>query len=226
MGKLLHSVQPVLDSAIKSHAGGDANMRGQARLLAIKAVKKFDPQRGVKLRTYLHTQLQPLQRTYTKRTAMTSVPERVSLERFRMTQAEDEIKQTYGREASDQELADKLGIGVRRIDHIRSFGRGSVPESAVVDREGEMMLPGTQKNNPEMVWLEYLHHDLNPIDQKIMEWKLGLFGKDRLGTGEIARRLGITPSAVSQRSTRILAQLDQADTERNQTAGQVFGIRT
>ena len=41
------------------------------------------------------------------------------------------------------------------------------------------------------------------IEQKIIEWSSGLHGKQRLSNNEIARRLGISPAAVSQRRNKI-----------------------
>jgi DNA-directed RNA polymerase specialized sigma subunit len=224
MGALLQSVQPTIRSAVKSHAGGDPAMMGYARLLATKAIRKYDPSRGAKLTTYLHTQLQPLQRRFLQRSNMTSAPQRVQIERFRLSQAEDEHRQVYGREPSEQEIADKLGVNMKRLRHIRSFGRGAVPESTLTDPEGGLQLPGVDRTDPEQIWIEYIHHDLNPIDRRILEWKTGMNG-ETLGTSAIARKLGITPGAVTQRAARISRALDRARIERGQAVGQEHGVR-
>jgi predicted transcriptional regulator len=42
-----------------------------------------------------------------------------------------------------------------------------------------------------------------------MEWKTGIYGKQILSTNDIAKKLGLTPGAVSQRASRILAKVNE-----------------
>jgi DNA-directed RNA polymerase specialized sigma subunit len=208
--RVIDAASPVISTAMTSYAGGDRALRGRAKALAAKAVKSYDPERGTKLGTHLMIQLQPLRRSFTQRMLPVSMPERVQLELSRLNQAEDVFKQTHEREPSDEELSDELGLSKRRIAHLRKFSRGAVSESQLRDPEsGEAYQPGTAQVTPEDVWLEFVYHDLDPIDKKIMEWKTGLYGKSRLGTSEVARRLNITPSAVSQRAAKIANKLEE-----------------
>lgn len=209
LNRLLTAAKPVLKQAITSFARGDQTYMGRARKLAIGAFKTFDPKRGAKLRTHLMIQLQPLQRSYTKRTSVLSVPERVQLDRYRLDQAEQALRAELGREASDSEIADHTGLAMKRIAHVRSFARGTLSEGQLTTPDSGLRLPSASQVTPDDVWAEYVHHDLGPVDQKIMEWKLGIYGKKQRSTNEIARRLGITPSAVSQRAARIAAKLEQ-----------------
>lgn len=209
MNQLLTAAKPVLNQAITSFARGDAAYMGRARKLAIGAFKTFDKSRGTKLRTHLMIRLQPLQRSYTKRTSVLSVPERVQLDRYRLDQAEQVLQDELGREPSDSEIADHTGLALKRIAHVRAFARGVLSEGQLTTPESGLKLPGASQVTPDDIWVEFVHHDLGPVDQKIMEWKLGIYGKKRRSTNEIARRLGVTPSAISQRAARIAAKLEQ-----------------
>jgi DNA-binding Lrp family transcriptional regulator len=51
--------------------------------------------------------------------------------------------------------------------------------------------------------MEYVHHDLEPLDQKMLEWRTGIYGKTIKSVNEIAERLKLSPAAVSQRAARI-----------------------
>lgn len=209
MAKLLESSKPVIERALTSYAGGNQAMYGRAKLLAIDAFKSFDPKKGTKLRTHLFIRLQPLQREFTKRTSPLAIPERVQLDLLRINQAEQSLRELHGRDPADDEIADEIGLSARRIAHVRGFSKGIVTESQMRSPEGIPSLPGTQQVTPNDIWVEYVHHDLSPIDKKIFEWKTGVYGKKVLTTNEIARRLNITPSAVSQRAAKIAALLEK-----------------
>ena len=211
MRRLLDVARPVIDKAITSYAGGDPSFKGHAKKLAIDAFRTFSPTKGAKLRTHLLIRLQPLRRAYTKRLSPLAVPERVQLDKMRIDQTEQAFTQLHGREPSDAELAEETGLSLKRISHVKAFAGGSLSEGRMVI-EGEQMLPGSNVVTPEDIVVEFVHHDLDPVDKKILEWKTGLYGKRRLTTGEIARRLKITPSAVSQRAAKIALKLEAART--------------
>ncbi len=207
MQRLLDAAKPVIGKALTSFAGGDRAFTGRAKRLAIDAFKTYDSAKGAKLRTHLLIRLQPLQRNYTKRMSPLAVPERVQLDKMRIDRAEQAFTQIQGREPADAELAEKMGLSLKRIAHVKSFAGGILSEGQMVV-DGEQSLPRSSVVTPADIVVEYVHHDLDPIDKKILEWKTGIYGKRRLGTTEIARRLKITPSAVSQRAAKIALKLE------------------
>jgi DNA-directed RNA polymerase specialized sigma subunit len=211
MASLLDAADPVIGSALTSYAGGNQLFRGKARKLAIDAFKSFDPSKGTKLRTHLMVQLQPLSRMHRDHSQSIRIPERISSDLYHVNQANQQLFDKLGREPSDKEIADHTGLSMRRLVHVRKFARPSLPESGLTftneEGEEEVFYPGTEKADPQRVWIEYVHHDLSPMDQKILEWKTGLYGKSVLSTMEIARRMGMTPGAVSQRAAKISARI-------------------
>lgn len=209
MQRLLEAARPVIDTAITSYAGGDSAFRGRAKKLAIDAFRTFNPQKGAKLRTHLIIRLQPLRRDYGARMSPLAVPERVQLDKLRIDRAEQAFTQLYGREPADAELSEETGLSLRRIAHVKAFAGGSLSEGQLVV-DGEQVLPRSEVVTPEDIAVEFVHHDLDPIDKKILEWKTGIYGKRRMTTSEIARRLKVTPSAVSQRAAKIALKLEAA----------------
>lgn len=210
MTHLLDAARPVLDRALSAYAGGNKALTGRAKRLAIDAFKSFDPTRGAKLRTHLYIRLQPLQRVYTKRTSPLAIPERVQLDMLRLQQAERGLRDELSRDPADDELAERLQMSKRRIAHVRGFSKGIISEGQLRSPEGEPMQLGIQQHTSDDIWVEYVHHDLSPIDKKIFEWKTGIYGKKVLTTNEIARRLNVSPSAVSQRALKIAMLLERA----------------
>ena len=211
MSALLDKAEPVINSALTSYAGGNQLFRGHARRMAAEAFKTYDPKKNVKLHTHLMTQLQPLTRINREHAQSVKVPERVTLDMYSMRQSNQELFDKLGREPSDKELADHTHLSMRRLQHVRRFARPDIPESGLTmmneEGEQEIFYPGMQKTDPQRVWTEYVHHDLSPVDQKILEWKTGLYGKEILSNNEIAQRVNLSPGAVSQHSSRILQRI-------------------
>ena len=209
MRDLLVSAKPVLSKALVSYGGNDKMLMARAKRLAINAFRKYDPTKGTKLRTYLYIQLQPLQREYMKRVAPVKIPERVQLDQYKLNRAEQEVRDMKGRDPGDDELAEKTGLSPKRISHIRTFAKGLVSEGQILEPGTGGKMPGTEGVSAEDIWIEYVHHDLDPVDKKILEWKTGLYGKNIISTNEIARRLKITPGAVSQRASKIAMKIEE-----------------
>ena len=204
--KMIQASKPVIDSALTSYAGGNKALTGKAKVLAANAIKTYDPSHGTKLRTHIMTQLQPLIRMHRETNAVIKMPERVYIDLYKSNNEYQKFSDEHGREPSDLELADRTGLSAKRLNYIRRFSKGEMYEGGMKtpSEEGEeVYYPGVQQVSPKTVWTEYLHHDLPPVDQKILEWKTGFGGHEILSTNDIAKRLSITPSAVSQRSAKI-----------------------
>lgn len=199
----LDKAEPVIKSALNSYAGGNEALKSQARILAVEAARKYDPKQGTKLKTYLMTQLQPLSRVARARGSITQVPERVSIDLYHLRQAEQTFNDEKGRPPSDTELIDRLGFSRKRLLHLRNFMSGDVSETGVSSPESGAMLPGVARADPAQIMMEYVHHDLDPLDQMILEHKTGLYGKPVLSTNDIAIKLKLSPAAVSQRAKKV-----------------------
>ena len=210
MGDLLHAAAPTISKAITSYAGGDKSMRGRARVLATGAFKSYDPNRGTKLESHLLTQLQPLRRTYFDRASPLRIPERVRIDRVTLEGGEQELRDNLGRDPSDDEVADHIGLSRKRISHIRAFGRAAVPTSSFLSGdEDQAELPGVSRVDPVAVWTDYVYHDLDALDKQIFDWRTGAHGKRMLSNNEIARRLKLSAGAVSQRAAKIMAKIQE-----------------
>ena len=215
MTPMLKAINPVLDSALRTYATkGSPTLRSQAKLLAAEAINKYDPTRS-KLQTHLMYNLQGLRRASGREGQIIHLPERIGIDLFHLRQSEEELQDKLGRNPSSSELADHTGLSKRRIAYIRKAQPG-MPESMIMQKsdEGEEQAPvGPAVRSPdsERIWQEFVHGDLTPPDQLIMEHTLGLFGQPVLHKKEIARRLNMSPGAVTQRATKIQEKLDKQE---------------
>ena len=216
--KLLASVQPVIDTALSSYAvQSSPTTRSRARLMALKAMETYDPQRG-NVRTHLLSQLQSLRRLSAKEQNIISLPEQVGLDYQNLTESENELRDQFGRDPTDQELSDHTMLSPRRIKKIRAFNQPlaegtTTQETADDTNDGGVAssIPGARGGTD--AWLNFVYEDLGPTDKLIMDMTLGRNGRRRTTTQEIARRLNVTPGAVSQRAAKIQVMLDKRYTQ-------------
>lgn len=215
--KLLGTVQPIIDTAVNSYAGSGASptVRNRARLMALKALQTYDPQRGA-VKTHLLSQMQSLRRLAAKDQNIISIPEQVGLDFQRLAAAENELRDSLSRDPTDDEVADLTGLSTRRIQKIRQFHQPvsegmTVAQTAASDddttNDVASRIPGD--NRAADAWLNFVYDDLSPTDKLIMDLTLGRNGRRRATTQDIARRLNITPGAVSQRAAKIQNMIDQ-----------------
>ena len=212
---VLNAVQPITDKAVRQFVGLNPSptIRSKAKTMALKALQSYDPTRA-QLNTHLLNQLQGLRRANVHEQRMMAVPEQVALDWKHLYDAETEHKGEIGSEPSDMELADKTGLSLKRIKYVRQM-KPSIAEGVYMQptSEDEVFSPAVQgaREPSDRAWVDFVYHDLPPIDQKILEHSLGLHGKPKLTNQDIAHKLGISPAAISQRRTKIQAMLDRQE---------------
>jgi DNA-directed RNA polymerase specialized sigma subunit len=213
---LLKKMSPVIDSAMTSYGMGNAGsiLRSRAKLITLQAMGSYDPQRG-KLRTHLLSHLRGLQRLSGQQQQIISLPERVAIERSQLVETEDRLRDALGRDPSDAEIADSTGISFKRLGYLRQ-AKPPTAEGTLTrtDDEGNLRSPNSTPVGERQfdAWANFIYHDLSPADQLVMDYSLGRNGAPRLPLTEIARRMGVTSGAVSQRAARIQTLLDERHT--------------
>ena len=208
--QLLGTVQPVLDAAAKQYAPLSNNALSEARLLAADALKSYDPAKGP-LRPHLMSQLQGLRRIAAKQQQIISVPERAALARNQMQQMSQELEVELGRMPTLREISQRTGMSRKRLIQLQRAG--SVAEGQIRDPEsGEVYeadaTPIGAGDPAQEAYIDMVLEDLDPTDRAIADWRLGRDGEP-VPVSEIARRLGRTPGAISQRLARIQKLLDE-----------------
>jgi DNA-directed RNA polymerase specialized sigma subunit len=211
MDGILRAATPAISRGVASFGADTPLARSRARILTTEAVKNYDPASGSSLGTWIHSNLRGLTR-YVGQLSPVRMPERIRYDLNKLKLAETEMTDELGRPPTDTELADSTGISLRRMAHIRKNDVNTVAESSLTDEEGSPYLPATQYTSPESIWAEYVYHDLSPTDQKIYDGMTGKSGGPAAGVTQLAKELGITAGAVSQRATKIASKLNEFQT--------------
>lgn len=209
---LLKAVSPVIDTALTTYAGKghSPTLRSHARSMALSAFKTYDPTRG-RLRSHMLSSMQRLRRISAQEQQIISIPEAVSLDYQHLMEAEKDLADVNGRMPSDLELADRTGLSLKRIAHIRQ-SQLPVAEGTTqlgVDGEGPQDVGVTIPGRQNKAWENFVYLDLGNTDRFIMDAALGRNGRRPMSVSQIAQALRITPSAVSQRAQKIQKLLDR-----------------
>ena len=206
---LLTHLDPVINKALSAYGyGDDRNMRNTARVLAIKALPKFDPERA-SLDTFVFGELRRLQREGPKQEFAVAIPERVMLDRATLNRSVGELRESLGRDPTDDEVVDATGISQKRLRTIRGVVAQNVGPQ--LDEKGDVVTAGVDDvPDGRALWEEAVTSSFGPIDKKIYEWSTGV-GGIRLSKTQIAQRLRLSPAAITQRSARIVARLSEGE---------------
>lgn len=208
MSALLKSVNPVIDSAVRP-LGDSPILRSRAKQIAIKAFQNYDPAKA-SIRTHLMNQFQGLRRYSAQQASPIRVPERVALHKRTVDRETANFMDEFGRDPTDGELAARIGIPAARIRHVRQW-RPAVSEARAAGPEGDGPAVLGQDNTARAIAQEFVYSSLTANDQLIFDFATGSNGRQPLKGREIAARLGITPSAVSQRLAAIEGRFNQIE---------------
>lgn len=203
--RIMTALEPTIDNALFSFGQGDENLRMRANIIAAKAIRSFDPKKKVQLKTHVYNNLKGLQRVRAERSRMVHVPENQRLDQYNIFKYKRDYKERFGVEPSIVQIQDDLGMSRGRVMR----AEGLKPETAtgqVESEKGDVLVSPRTSNN---IWLDYVYHDLDEIGRKILEWTTGYNSQPVLKKTEIARRLKMSPAAVSKRISGILKKVEE-----------------
>jgi hypothetical protein len=155
-------------------------------------------------------QLQSLRRHAAAGQTAVRVPERLRLDRVHVERARGDLVDRLGREPSDAELTSHAGLSVDRLRRVRLAHPGEFAEGTFAHPDAEDGGPampgrpvGPAADPAADPWVRFVYGGLAAEDQLVLEHSLGMHGKPVLPKKRIARMLGVSPAAVTQRAERL-----------------------
>jgi DNA-directed RNA polymerase specialized sigma subunit len=202
--EMLKTLHPLIDRHVSAIPGGNqAYLRTQGKILALKSLSRYDPSRA-SLATYMSQQLMPLRRTSRQQMNLLGVPDRMMLLSGRVRQTETEFEDKHGRLPTMQELADKLHVSRKQIMRLNQSGHAHNTGSyAVPDEEGGVNTPEVRRKLNDEYVDQYVLSGLDDISATIYKHDNALYGKRRISTEALARKLHLSAGAISQRRNKI-----------------------
>lgn len=200
-------LDPVINYSLSSiNASSDNLIRNKAKVFAAEAVKKYDPQHGAALPTWVSGQLMQLKRFKRDVNQPVKVPERIQLDAYTLARAEQEYIDRFNKEPDVEELSDYAKMPRKRIEKIRRSFRAMPSQGAI----GEGFVQSETDFGAEA--LDYAYKDADRVDRKIIEMKTGYGGKyDPMAPNVIAKELGLTPSQLTRRSIKLSLRIQEIE---------------
>lgn len=199
---LLRKLDPLIQAEVNRRAGTLSRdlLLGQARKLAVDAVKSFDPSRGVKITTHVVNQLQKLSRVnYTHQNAA-RIAEHHMLQFHTLRIAREDFASEHGRDPTTEELADQLRWSPTKLGQVQAqFQRSELLEHAGGGSSSAHSFIATE-HDPS---IGYVYGSLSPRQQSIFEHITGFNGAPKLKNPQIMKKIGITQGVLSYEKTRI-----------------------
>lgn len=212
-GPLLSALEPAIRAGVRTYAADSGPTGfGRAKSIVMQALPRYDPSRAG-LKTFVAQHLQGLQRYRATQVNAVKVPDRALLARAQLGRAESELTDSLGRPPSAVELADHTGLNPSAIAAARGAAI-AIPESRFAESyDSDSSYGGgpAVRDHSDKGWVRLVYHSVDDRDRLVMEHTLGMFGAQVLSTGELARKLGVSPAAVSQRKAKIQGILDKRE---------------
>ena len=207
-GQLLGTASPMLEKIISGTGqSGNPVQLGRAKLLFMKALPRYDGRASIQ--TFAHTQLRPLIREQASQQTAVRLSREVGQVRRQIGVVEEQFIDQEGRPPSMAELADRTGYSIKQLQRARKSQLPGVAEADLGVDQNNLQAGDQAVEQDNNMWLQTVYYGLNPVNQFIMESTLGLNGQRVLSNQEIARKLKISPAAVSQRKASIQKMLEQ-----------------
>jgi len=208
---LLKRFDPVINQRVsmwKAKHTNEAALRSNLQGLAIKAFETFDPSKAG-LNTHLQTTLQRGQRFMHRTQNMAYIPEQKVEKIGPIKKAIDELSDHFGRPPTPSEISSHMNLGLPKSKHMTPNKVQEIQQRQYADlfESGLDFDPIARESSREQEVLSLLRPTLKPEQHDVFDHLYGLNNKARItSTGDIAKRLGKSPSQVSRIKKSIEAQ--------------------
>ena len=169
----------------------------------MEAVKTYDPNRGVKPSTHINSRMPKVYRFIYEHQNVGRLPENVTISVGTFKGAKTRLSDSLNREPTAVELADDLGWNVSQVESMEKMIR----KDFALPAEGDF---GAVEVNRQADLMHYIYYDLTPQEKLVFEHLTGIGGKEVLKSKDIAIRLGVSPSTVSNIKKEIAKKLESS----------------
>jgi len=193
LSTLLKQVKPIIHKATMINQGSlsPAVVEAEAKLQAVKAFESYNPNKGVKLSTHLTNYMQKVNRLNYKYQEIYSVPEHRRIKFTSFEQARERLHDLYGREPTDQELADELRWSTSEVNRFRLENRKELSDSQPYSSD-------IHKNDTrDKTLLSYVYNDLSPQQKPIFEHTIGYNNQPVYNNSQIRKKFDLTQGQLS-----------------------------
>jgi RNA polymerase primary sigma factor len=195
----------------------------------MKGVERFNPAKGAKLSTYAALWIkQAIRRALGNQSKTIRLPVHVVDKMAHIYQAERKLRETLGREATDEEVATDLGLSLRQVKFYRQAGKAPVSlDAPVTDGEdGKRVSEVVADPNAVVAYdqlvkqgdAELLQQSMGTLSQRertILTMRFGLEGDLPKTLEQVGEHYGLTRERIRQIQEEALLRLRAEMKERD-----------
>ena len=189
----------------------------------MKAVERFDPEKGGKLSTYAAWWIkQSIKRALANQSKTIRLPVHMVDKIAKMRRIAAMLAEALGREPTDDELAEEVGLPRRKLAMLRQAShRPTTLDAPINEGEatefGEVIRDERAANPLDLLTDKNLHGELDGLlailderERRIIDERFGLSGRKALTLEEVGREFGVTRERIRQLQNAALAKMSRA----------------
>ena len=177
----------------------------------MKAVERFDPAKGGKLSTYGSWWIkQSIKRALANQSKTIRLPVHLVDKISRMRRVAMKLQEEFGREPTDEELAEEMGMTVMRVAQMRTAAiRPASLDAPIGDDDSNSFSDVVQDDNATTPYkqledktvTDMLQEMVKTLDQReatILRYRFGLDGGSEKTLEDVGQKFGVTRERVRQ----------------------------